>query len=253
MKSCIDFIQITDLHIDDPPRALKDGRDTTENHLKQVLTNIPFDEVEFLICTGDLVAKPSAAAYKRLVSLLKDVPQPIYCLPGNHDDLPLAIESTQGSNLNWNKTLIQAPWLIIFLDSHEPDTVHGRLGETELAFLEITLQQNPTLHTLICLHHHPVPISSEWLDQHIVRDQQSFFNVIDNYPQVRGIIWGHIHQAFEVQRNGKRLLGTPSTCTQFAPHSTHFTVDTRPPAYRSLSLYPDGKIATELVWCKSTN
>jgi Icc protein len=103
------------------------------------------------------------------------------------------------------------------------------------------------------LHHHPVPISSEWLDQHIVRDQQQFFNVIDNYPQVRGIIWGHIHQAFEVQRNGKRLLGTPSTCTQFAPHSTHFTVDTRPPAYRSLSLYPDGKIATELVWCESTN
>jgi Icc protein len=253
VKSCIDFIQITDLHIDDPPRALKDGRDTTENHLKQVLSNIPFDEVEFVICTGDLVAKPSAAAYKRLVSLLKDVPQPIYCLPGNHDDLPLAIESTQGSNLHWNKTLIQAPWLIIFLDSHEPDTVHGRLGETELAFLEITLQQNPTLHTLICLHHHPVPISSEWLDQHIVRDQQSFFNVIDNYPQVRGIIWGHIHQAFEIQRNGKRLLGTPSTCTQFAPHSTHFTVDTRPPAYRSLSLYPDGKIATELVWCASTN
>jgi len=251
VKSRIDFIQITDLHIDDPPRIPKDGRDTTENHLKQVLSNIPFDKVEFLVCTGDLVAEPSVSAYARLVSLLKDVPKPIYCLPGNHDDLPLAIESTQTSNLNWSKTVIREPWLIILLDSHEPGAVHGKLGETELAFLKAALQQNPTLHTLICLHHQPVPIGSEWLDQHIVQDQELFFEVIDKHPQVRGIIWGHIHQAFELQRNGIPLLGTPSTCTQFAPHSTEFTVDVLPPAYRSFSLYPDGEMATELVWCKT--
>ncbi len=250
MKSRIDFIQITDLHIDDPPRILKDGRDTTENHLRQVLSNIPFDTIDFLICTGDLVAEPSVSAYKRLVSLLKDVPRPIYCLPGNHDDLPLAIQSTQASNLNWNKTLIRPPWLIILLDSHKPGVVHGKLGDAELSFLKKTLQQNPSFHTLICLHHQPVPVGSEWLDQHLVRDRQQFLSVIDNCPQVHGIIWGHIHQAFERQLNGKLLLGTPSTCTQFTPHSDHFAVDILPPAYRSISLYPDGKMTTKLVWNK---
>jgi len=252
VKSHIDFIQITDLHIDAPPIILQDGRDTTENYLKHVLSNIPFDETEFMICTGDLAAKPSVSAYQRIVSLLKDVPHPIYCLPGNHDDLPLAVASTQASNLIWNKTIIRPPWLIILLDSHEPGAVRGKLSETELTFLKTTLQQNPALHTLICLHHPPVPIGSEWLDQHIIQNRQQFFDVIDNYSQVRGILWGHIHQAFEMQQNGKLLLGTPSTCTQFAPHSTQFTVDSSPPAYRSLSLYPDGEIITELVWCETS-
>ncbi len=246
------FIQITDLHIDDPPRILKNGCDTTENHLKQVLSDIPADEVEFLVCTGDLVAQPSPPAYQRLVSLFKDIPRTIYCLPGNHDDLRLAIEFTQASNLCWNKTLIREPWLIILLNSHEPGAVYGKLGEAELAFLTTNLQQNPTLHTLIGLHHQPVPIGSDWLDQHIIRDQQAFFEIIDQYPQVRGIIWGHIHQAFEMQRGDMQLLGTPSTCTQFAPHSARFAADTRPPAYRSVSLYPDGKITTKLVWCENT-
>jgi Icc protein len=249
VSSRIDFIQITDLHLDDPPTTLKNGRDTTENLLKRVLSNISFDETDFFICTGDLTANPSVPAYKRLISVFKHVPLPIYCLPGNHDDPSLAVKFTQTSNLSWNKSITQKPWQIVLLNSREPNAVHGRLGNSELAFLQTCLQQQPSLHALICLHHQPVPIGSEWLDQHLIKDQQTFFSIIDKHPQVRGIIWGHIHQVFETQRDNIRLLGTPSTCTQFKPNSIHFAVDTQPPAYRRISLYPDGKITTNVVWC----
>jgi Icc protein len=48
-------------------------------------------------------------------------------------------------------------------------------------------------------------------------------------------------------RRGVRLLGVPSTCAQFLPHSEQFAIDPAPPGYRSLTLRADGSIATEVV------
>jgi Icc protein len=70
---------------------------------------------------------------------------------------------------------------------------------------------------------------------------------------VRGIVWGHVHQALEGERAGVRLLATPSTCAQFAPGLDDFAIDSRPPAYRMLELLPDGSIVTEVVWVDQGN
>jgi Icc protein len=45
-------------------------------------------------------------------------------------------------------------------------------------------------------------------------------------------------------RNGVRLLGSPSTCVQFAPGSEHFKVGDQAPGYRWLRLHPDGGLET---------
>ena len=65
---------------------------------------------------------------------------------------------------------------------------------------------------------------------------------------MRALTWGHVHQAWEGERRGVRLLATPSTCAQFLPASDDFAVDTRPPAYRILELAADGGIQTGVVW-----
>ena len=62
------------------------------------------------------------------------------------------------------------------------------------------------------------------------------------------ISWGHVHQCFDARRHGVRLLATPSTCAQFLPLSDEFAIDARPPAYRRLTLLPDGTLETEVVW-----
>ena len=41
---------------------------------------------------------------------------------------------------------------------------------------------------------------------------------------------GHIHQEFDRQRGPLRLLASPSTCVQFAPGSSDFTLDRLAPA-----------------------
>ncbi|HDL7062596.1 TPA: 3',5'-cyclic-AMP phosphodiesterase, partial [Yersinia enterocolitica] len=45
---------------------------------------------------------------------------------------------------------------------------------------------------------------------------------------------------------GKRLLASPSTCVQFKPHCTNFTLDTVAPGWRYLDLLPDGRLETEV-------
>jgi Icc protein len=124
--------------------------------------------------------------------------------------------------------------------------VGGHLGRPELQRLEECLSagEEAGLHTMICLHHQPVPIGCAWLDEQMVSDAGSFFEILARYPRVRAVLWGHVHQELDQYRDDVRLLCTPSTCVQFLPQQTDFAVDSRAPGYRWLELDADGGVRT---------
>ncbi|NDD74258.1 MAG: phosphodiesterase, partial [Gammaproteobacteria bacterium] len=104
-------------------------------------------------------------------------------------------------------------------------------------------------HALVVLHHHPVPMQSAWLDTIGLDNAAEFFAVLERRrARVRGVLWGHVHQEFDAERKGIRLLGTPSTCVQFAPQCDEFALDTRPPAFRTLTLHENGRIDSRVHW-----
>ena len=70
------------------------------------------------------------------------------------------------------------------------------------------------------------------------------FAIVERYPQVRGLLWGHIHQTWDELREGLRLMATPSTCIQFAAQSEDFKVSEEQPGYRWLRLHADGRLET---------
>ena len=116
----------------------------------------------------------------------------------------------------------------------------------QLSLLDTALQQaaREGLTSLVCLHHHPIEIDCAWLDEQIVADAEAFFEVLDRHDVVRGVLWGHIHQQVDIERNGVILMGSPSTCVQFAPKSERFKADDLSPGYRWLDLRTDGSIHT---------
>jgi Icc protein len=142
-------------------------------------------------------------------------------------------------------------WRIVLLDSTIAGSAAGRVSAEGLAALESALAGAQQRHTLVCLHHHPVPMDSRWLDRVGLQNAAEFFEVIDRHQNVRGIVWGHVHQSYDALRKGVRLLATPSTCAQFVPHAEQFAVDRRPPGYRTLELKADGSIVTDVVWLES--
>jgi 3',5'-cyclic AMP phosphodiesterase CpdA len=61
-------------------------------------------------------------------------------------------------------------WQILLLDSQVFGVPHGELSDFQLEWLEHKLAEEPERHTLLLLHHHPLPAGCSWLDQHSLRN-----------------------------------------------------------------------------------
>ena len=77
-----------------------------------------------------------------------------------------------------------------------------------------------------------------------VSNGEALFAVVARYPQVRAVVWGHIHGEFAARRGTIQLLATPATCIQFKPGALEPEADELPPGYRWFELYPDGGLKT---------
>lgn len=248
------LIQITDTHLGVSDGARLLGLNTDQS-LLDVLDLIQHEQSHYdaLICTGDVAGEPEAACYWRFIDTLRRyTDRPLGWLPGNHD-LAGVMQDLEHPHQPAGRLMALGGWQIILLDSSVPGHVHGHLADEELDFLAASLTAAPDTPTLVMLHHQPVPVGSDWIDQYQVRNHEAFFALIDAHPQVKAISWGHVHQLHEQWRGEVLLMATPSTCVQFKPDCDDFTVDTAMPGYRWLDLYPDGRIHTGVSRVREKN
>jgi Icc protein len=84
------------------------------------------------------------------------------------------------------------------------------------------------------------------MDEIGLQNPSDLLEVCDRHPQIKLVLFGHIHQEFSHTRNGITYLGTPSTCIQFKPHTTKFTLDEKAPGFRLITLRPDGTWETQI-------
>lgn len=242
----LSLIQITDTHIQAGPEATFDGVDSAAS-LAAVLDHInAHEQPDRILLTGDLVHEPDAESYRRLNALLQVVEQPVHVIPGNHDD-PALMREQLDTPIRHERLIEQGGWRVLLLNSWLAGEHAGQLPASELDWLAEQLRQQPDTPSLIALHHPPVSIGSPWMDAMGLRNADELLAIIDRQPQVAGVIWGHIHQLFESERHGVRLLGCPSTCVQFLPGSTEYARDERGPGYRQLLLTDSGEIRTTVT------
>jgi Icc protein len=202
---------------------------------------------EVVLVTGDLV-QDDPGGYAHIRRVFGSLGMPVLCIPGNHDDPAVMHRELRADPFTVGGFCDFGAWRIVLLDSCLPGSASGNCSEKTLAQLDHALATADRRHCLVTLHHHPVPMSSRWLDRVGLDNAEEFWNVIDRHHNVRAILWGHVHQSYEGLRRDVRLLATPSTCAQFVPHADEFAVDRRPPAYRTLELQSDGSLLTEVVW-----
>ncbi|MGH3119208.1 MAG: 3',5'-cyclic-AMP phosphodiesterase, partial [Gaiellales bacterium] len=131
-------------------------------------------------------------------------------------------------------------WQLVLLSSAVAGREGGSLGRGGQDILSGLLRFAGDAPTLVLLHHPPVPVGSPWLDTMCLDDAEAFFEVIDRHPNVRAVVFGHIHQTYDEARATLRLLGTPSTCAQFTPRTEHHVKDVQPAGYRWFLLRSDG-------------
>lgn len=203
---------------------------------------------DILLLTGDISQDETSLSYDRLYNSIAPLNIPTYWLPGNHDNLPVMEQVLKKSPLNTTKSFQSGGWNFLLLSSLIPGCVHGEISQQSLEWLEIQLQLNPNLPTLIAIHHPPCLINSQWMDNINLRNYEEFLAVSDRYPQIKLVVFGHIHQEFAMARHGVDYLGCPSTCVQFQPQSQEFAIDKRSqPGLRLLNLFENGTYDTEVV------
>lgn len=239
-------LQLTDPHL----MASADGallgvntRDSLDAVIAEVLKS--HGQPDLILATGDLAQDGSEEAYRVLGDRLEAFSGDSAWIAGNHDQVS-KLASVAKSYGAARRHIIQGGWQFILLDSSVPGKVHGELAESELEFLAKMLEQHPDLPALVTLHHHPVDISADWMRDIGLRNREDFWQVVDRFPQVKVVLWGHIHQTHEIQRNGVQLLATPSTCIQFTSDSRTFSVEDLAPGYRWFELQASGNFTTEV-------
>lgn len=247
-ESRVRILQITDTHLFAQAEGTLLGVNTHDSY-QAVLDAIKAQGGNFdiVVATGDLVQDQSFLAYQRFVDGVAQLPVPCVWLPGNHDFQPVMVDTMAKAGISSAKHLLLGRhWQLVLLDSQVAGVPYGELSEYQLEWLDKCLQGYQDRNTLVLLHHHPVPSGCMWLDQHSLRNAHALSEITKRYTGVRAVLCGHIHQELDLDWEGVRLLASPSTCVQFKPHCTNFTIDDTAPGWRHIDLLADGTIDTEI-------
>lgn len=250
MPEPIRLLQVTDMHLQASPEIEMRGVNP-EQRFEQVMQAVATEPADLLLLTGDLTHH-AASAYQRIVKQLQRLSFPSVWIPGNHD-LPGSMYAFADQGYG-RKVVELGNWRIVLLDSTAaPDgRGGGSLSEPELAFLQTELEQaaETDLHLLLVLHHHPLSVNSAWQDQIMLGNADQFWSIVERSAQVRGVICGHLHQHWQLQRGGVTLFSCPATAAQFkactAMPQAEDDPDLAGPAYASYELRQEGGISTQI-------
>ncbi len=245
-------MHLTDPHLFADPDGNLRGANTRET-LAAVLDqyNSSTWRADLIVMTGDVVQDDSAAAYQRFRDLLGPLGLPVHCVPGNHDVRPVMQQTLATPPFYYCAAEEVGEWLIIGIDSCVDNGAGGRVADAELDRLNRKIDATTAQHVAVCLHHPPMPMHSRWLDQVGLQNGEEFLQQLSSSGKVRVALFGHVHQEFLAERDGVKIIGTPSTCRQFKPGSDEFALDDMPPAYREVELFADGSVLTKLNWISS--
>lgn len=238
------LVQLSDSHLFAKADGTLLGMKTRES-LEKVIELVLAEQqrVDLVVASGDVSQDGSVKSYEAFRQLSDQIDAPKRWFPGNHDESVEMLQAAQQSDL-LDPVIDIGNWRVTLLDSSVPGSVPGYLQDQQLQLLVQALSEAPERHHLVCLHHNPVPIGCAWMNPIGLRNPDALFAVLERFPQVRAVLWGHVHQEYDQMRGDLRLLASPSTCIQFAPGSVDFKVDTTAPGYRWLRLHHDGQLET---------
>jgi 3',5'-cyclic-AMP phosphodiesterase len=209
------LVQISDTHLGEPGTRLF-GLDPAAQ-LEQCVRHINAHHADAALCviTGDLVNVGTESEYRELRRVLCGLALPYRLIPGNHDvrnslravfsDLPFE----PGEFLHQRVETPEATLLL--LDTHEPGDDSGALCEGRLGWLDLRLAESAK-PILVFMHHPPVPIGHEAMDQMPLRNPEQFLERLARQRgKVKHVFFGHVHRPFFTVKDGIGFSAVPGT------------------------------------------
>lgn len=239
-----ELLQFSDLHLSENDTLMGINCDESFAAVKALASQ--YHHIDLTLLTGDISQDHSESSYQKCREIFQYQNHPVAWVTGNHDDLAMQNEVLSQGAITPVKRILFKRWQLLLLNSQIEGQVCGAISEDELALIEQAGKEYPDHHLMLVMHHHPVPMNSAWIDKHCLTNSDALWQVVSKTPQVNSILFGHVHQQVDVEHQGVRVLGVPSTSIQFTPEHDEFSVDTLQPGFRHLELLANGVIKTKV-------
>jgi Icc protein len=201
---------------------------------------LPFTP-DFVLHTGDVTQDASDEAYQTVFSALNKLSLPLFLLPGNHDNPAALSQAWTGNLLGTDRLDYTRDFDGIRLLAYDtraeirpgerlPSGVAGMMTEQQLAHLRQQCADSARL--IIAIHHQPVKLDSNWLDDGFDDDgkwenmvlgcaEEFLDSITPARDRICGVFFGHVHRAFQVVRDGILFSSAPSALLQFQSFPGH--------------------------------
>lgn len=226
------FIHLSDLHIAVNPQvsAIKGGLERCQKAIADIAAR--FDDAEFIVVTGDLVADPDEGAYKLVAEAFKALPWPVHFILGNHDDRQMAMAhlpqlgaaaqfsaaaqrgAADGGFAHYARRLSYGVGL--FLDTVRPGHPGGQFCQARQHWLNEQLAAYAGEPLFVFMHHAPfatglVAMDAMGLD---AASSQALGDILCRHTGPRHLFMGHYHRAFSGSWRGMPFSCVPSMIVQ---------------------------------------
>ena len=182
--------------------------------------------VNFVMFTGDLIDKPFEKELSAFLPHTEKINAPWYFSFGNHDTmfggylnpkLYMELVNKYNKNYKFEKTYYsfvpQKGYKAIVLDSIIRDrlTSNGRIGETQLEWLDNEIKNSPKDTILIFMH---VPIIEPFNSpNHRLEDADKVEEILNKYKNPIAVFQGHYHVAKITQKGNIVYVSCPAMVT----------------------------------------
>jgi Icc protein len=244
--STVSILQLTDLHVFCKPQMRLKGIPTRELLVDVIQHIIDSGEAfDAVVITGDHTHDELRETYEAVADLLQPWRDRLFQVPGNHDDRSVLrsvfsdrIVGVGDERINFSLTL--GSWLCLGLDTHVPGSVSGRIDADQVNWIRTQMQSSLATQVVLFMHHPPVSVRSEWMDQIGLEQRELLQELILADSRIRLVCCGHIHHEFQTWLGHAEIVATPSTGIQFSPHGSSATFVAAPPGYRIIELSDHG-------------
>ena len=223
----ITVAQITDSHIKREPGR---GDGSPDEMLRRAVSLVADAQPDVLLLTGDIADDGSTEAYQRVAKAVAGLGVPVLATAGNHD-LPAEVAATLGAT----DEIAIGGWRILLVDTSIPATEWGRI---DMAALLRRLGPADGPPTVLALHHPPITTSTHpWMR---LENGDELVAALSARGDVRVVLSGHLHEAFNVVHGGVSYIGCSSSFYSIKHRNQQFILDNGHVGALVLSLHDDG-------------
>lgn len=250
----IKIIQITDIHMLSSEDADLYGVNPFLLLNKAIEKIRQIEDIDCLIITGDIANKGEFDAYIIVNKIVSSLNFPIYWLQGNHDFSEVMLQVSNKVTIQSDKSFIIKNTKFLLLQSVMRDEgdlssnkARGYLFDYEMSFHKRELEENDFENCIIALHHPPV-LSNSWADRRILDNRLEFISLIEKFPKVKGVLYGHQHIAQHTIVNDINYICSPPTSFHYDPNGAKFSILKDKQGFGIIDIYNNSNIQCEFIY-----